>query len=225
MADRSTAWSATQPWKWEPSQSTVTSSNPPSAVDRLAPMRPPTTISYSSLLTTPYILGTKHDDTLVIQHPGTRAGHHPEKDHPGVATGAHTAAVEAREDDGHAADESRPLREVGAAPHNDPAPPLPPVEETDEGALERGIDLVIGATARGVRWRASHRRGPPGHRGRGQPTGRPGHHPGRQRPHRAPGREGATVRGRARGRHARRRPEPVARVVPAVIETIDPTTS
>ncbi len=41
--------------------------------------------------------------------------------------------------------------EAGAAPRDDPAPPLPPVEETDEGALERGIDLVIGATARGVR--------------------------------------------------------------------------
>lgn len=59
--------------------------------------------------------------------------------------------MEAREDDGRAVEENPPLREVGAAPSDDPAPPLPPLEETDEGALERGIDLVIGATARGVR--------------------------------------------------------------------------
>ena len=59
--------------------------------------------------------------------------------------------MEAREDDGRAVEENPPLREVGAAPSDDPAPPLPPLEETDEGALGRGIDLVIGATARGVR--------------------------------------------------------------------------
>ncbi len=137
--------------------------------------------------------------------------------------GAHTAAVEAREDDGRAVDESRPLREVGAAPRDDPAPPLPPLEETDEGALERGIDLVIGATARGVRMaslatdagrRAIEAVG-------SQPAGR-----ATTRAVNALteplAREGAAVRAQLEDDMPVAARNLSARVVPAVIETIDP---
>jgi uncharacterized RDD family membrane protein YckC len=137
--------------------------------------------------------------------------------------GAHTAAVEAREDDGRAVEENRPLREVGAAARDDPAPPLPPLEETDEGALERGIDLVIGATARGVRMaslatdagrRAIEAVG-------SQPAGR-----ATTRAVNALteplAREGAAVRAQLEDDMPVAARNLSARVVPAVIETIDP---
>ena len=131
--------------------------------------------------------------------------------------------MEAREDDGRAVEENAPLREVGAAPRDDPAPPLPPLEETDEGALERGIDLVIGATARGVRMaslatdagrRAIEAVG-------SQPAGR-----ATTRAVNALteplAREGAAVRAQLEDDMPVAARNLSARVVPAVIETIDP---
>ena len=133
--------------------------------------------------------------------------------------------MEAREDDRRGVEGQRPLRGVPNPPSDhDPAPPLPPVEEAEEeGALERGIDLVIGATARGVRIaslatdagrRAIEAVG-------SQPAGR-----ATTRAVNALtdplAREGAAVRAQLEDDMPVAARNLSARVVPAVIETIDP---